>query len=76
MNETIRLWINDVVGEATNRFYTFRGLVDYDSLSTKLKSELISNILEASFAKVVPQCVSPRLDSEPDLVVGGIPLEI
>ena len=76
MNETIRLWINDVVGEATNRFYTFRGLVDYDSLSTKLKSELISNILEASFAKVVPQCISPRLDSEPDLVVGGIPLEI
>ena len=68
--------LSSVLEETNARFKTFKSVVDYKSLSTKLKSELISNMLEASFAKVVPDVVSPFADSEPDLYVKGIPLEI
>jgi hypothetical protein len=65
-----------VVEDVNKRFKTLKSALDYDSLSTKLKSELISSILETAFASVVPNVISPKLDREPDLRVFGEPLEI
>jgi hypothetical protein len=76
IKEYIQNYLPDVMEEANNRFKIFKSVVDYDSLSTKLKSELISNMLEASFSKVVPHVISPFTDGEPDLYVMGNPLEI
>ena len=76
MREYILSYLPQVVEEANNRFKIFKSVVDYGSLSTKLKSELISNMLEASFSKVVPDVVSPFSDGEPDLYVKGTALEI
>jgi hypothetical protein len=49
MREYILSYLPQVIEEANNRFKIFKSVVDYGSLSTKLKSELISNMLEASF---------------------------
>ena len=68
--------LNDVIFEANKRFQTFKSVVEYSTLSTKLKSELISNMLEASFASVAPEIEAPFSDNEPDLRVMGNPLEI
>lgn len=76
IKEYIESYLPQVLEEANNRFKVFKSVVEYDSLSTKLKSELISNMLEASFSKVVPNVVSPFSDGEPDLWVDGNPLEI
>ena len=76
IKQHIKSYLPQVLEEANNRFKIFKSVVDYDSLSTKLKSELISNMLEASFSKVVPDVVSPFTDGEPDLYVKGSPLEI
>jgi hypothetical protein len=76
IKEHIQSYLHQVLEEANNRFKIFKSVVDYNSLSTKLKSELISNMLEASFSKVVPGVVSPFSDGEPDLWVKGKPLEI
>jgi hypothetical protein len=76
MREYILSYLPQVVEEANNRFKIFKSVVDYGSLSTKLKSELISNMLEASFSKVVPEVISPFSDGEPDLYVKGTALEI
>ena len=76
MREYILSYLPQGVEEANNRFKIFKSVVDYGSLSTKLKSELISNMLEASFSKVVPEVVSPFSDGEPDLYVKGTALEI
>ena len=76
IKQHIQNYLPQVLEEANNRFKIFKSVVDYDSLSTKLKSELISNMLEASFSKVVPDVVSPFSDGEPDLWVKGNALEI
>ena len=68
--------LSDVIFEANKRFQTFKSVVEYSTLSTKLKSELISNMLEASFASVVPEIEAPFSDNEPDLRVMGSSLEI
>ena len=65
-----------MVGEANQRFGKLKSAVDYHTISTKLKSELISNILEASFQIVIDEVQAPLSDNAPDLLVGGIPLEI
>jgi hypothetical protein len=74
--QTIQKNIYDVVGEANQRFGKLKSAVDYHTVSTKLKSELISNILEASFQIVIDEVQAPLSDNAPDLLVGGIPLEI
>jgi hypothetical protein len=76
ITEYISNYLPQVVEEANTRFKIFKSVVDYGSLSTKLKSELISNMLEASFSKVVPDVISPFSDGEPDLYVKGTTLEI
>lgn len=76
IKEYISNYLPQVVEEANTRFKIFKSVVDYGSLSTKLKSELISNMLEASFSKVVPDVISPFSDGEPDLYVKGTALEI
>lgn len=65
-----------VLTETNTRFKIFKSVVDYKSLSTKLKSELISNMLEASFSSVAPDTESPFSDNQPDLLIMGMPLEI
>jgi hypothetical protein len=76
MLHTIQKNISDVICEANQRFGKLKSAVDYHTISTKLKSELISNILEASFQTVIDEVQAPLSDSEPDLLVGGTPLEI
>jgi len=65
-----------VVEEANIRWRNLKTSVDYDKLSTKLKSELISNILEASFESVGDNIEAPLSDDMADLVVNGENLEI
>ncbi len=74
--ETIKQHLPDVIEESNKRFQTFKSAIDYDSLSTKLKSELISNMLEAAFKQVVPNTIAPLSDHEPDLYVNDQALEI
>ena len=76
VKQYIESYLPEVLNECNSRFKTFKSVVDYNSLSTKLKSELISNMLETSFSKVVPNTIAPLQDSEPDLMVKGVPLEI
>jgi hypothetical protein len=76
MVELINSYIDDVIAETNKRFRTFKSVVEYSTLSTKLKSELISNMLEASFSSIIPGVKSPFSDNEPDLWVMEIPLEI
>ena len=76
MIELLQNHLSDVIIEANKRFRTFKTVVEYSTLSTKLKSELISNMLEASFASVVPEVTAPFSDNEPDLWVVSTPLEI
>ncbi len=76
VKEYIERYLPEVLRECNSRFKTFKSVVDYESLSTKLKSELISNMLEASFSKVVPDVTAPLQDNQPDLLVKNIPLEI
>jgi hypothetical protein len=76
MLHTIQKNISDVIFEANQRFEKLKSAVDYHTISTKLKSELISNILEASFQTVIDEVYAPLSDSEPDLLVSGTPLEI
>ena len=76
MIEILQKHLSDVITEANIRFNIFKTVVEYSTLSTKLKSELISNMLEASFASVVPEITAPFSDNEPDLWVVSTPLEI
>ena len=74
--ETIRLHLDDVIEESNKRFETFKTAIDYSTLSTKLKSELISNMLEAAIQEVVPDTIAPLSDHEPDLYIKEQALEI
>lgn len=65
-----------VLEDANRRFKTLKTAVEYSTISTKLKSELISNILEAAFSSVISEVEAPLSDSMPDLMVNGVPLEI
>jgi hypothetical protein len=76
MIELLQNHLSSVIAETNKRFNTFRTVVEYSTLSTKLKSELISNMLEASFASVVPEVTAPFSDNEPDLWIVSTPLEI
>jgi len=76
MIELLQNHLSSVITETNKRFNTFRTVVEYSTLSTKLKSELISNMLEASFASVVPEVTAPFSDNEPDLWIVSTPLEI
>ena len=76
IKETITFYLPAIIKEANKRFKIFKSAIEYSSLSTKLKSELISNILEASVKKVVPCSIAPLSDHEPDLIINNIPLEI
>lgn len=76
IREYVKKHLAGVLEDANHRFKTLKTALDYDSLSTKLKSELISNILETSFSTIVPNVVSPKLDREPDLRIFGRPCEI
>jgi hypothetical protein len=52
MIEILQNYLSDVIDEANKRIKTLKSAVEYSTISTKLKSELISNILEASFQSV------------------------
>jgi len=48
----------------------------YDKLSTKLKSELLSNMVESTFEDTIKGVFAPTKDSEADLQFLNKPLEI
>lgn len=74
--QILKQHLPNVILEADKRFQTFKSAIDYSTLSTKLKSEIISNLLEASFKEVVPNTIAPLSDHEPDLYIDNEPLEI
>jgi hypothetical protein len=48
----------------------------YDKLSTKLKSELLSNMVESTFEDTISGVIAPTKDSEADVIIDTKPLEI
>lgn len=76
MKDTIKTYLPQVIQEVNHRLSVLKTVVDWVSFSTKLKSELISNIVETSFSIVVPNAVDPKKDAEPDLYIDGHALEL
>ena len=48
----------------------------YEKLSTKLKSEILSNLIEAAVEESVNEVSAPTKDHMPDLLMNSKPLEI
>ncbi len=76
MKDTIKHHLPQVITEVDKRLSVLKSVTDWQSFSTKLKSELISNIVETSFATIIPNTVDPKRDAEPDLYIDDKPLEI
>lgn len=76
MKDKIKYYLPDVLTETNRRLFVLKEVADWKKFSTKLKSELISNIVETSFSSIVPGVTDPKKDSEPDLYVDGVPLEL
>ena len=76
MIHRVKQHLPQVIEEVNRRLVLIKEVTDWESFSTKLKSELISNIVETSFESIVPNIVAPKMDSEPDLIVDGKPLEL
>lgn len=77
INKTkIRNILPDVETAFQERFSNLQNAVQYSDLSVKLRSELISNLIEASFASAADEIEAPLNDHKADLFVDGKPLEI
>lgn len=76
MKSIIKEYLPQILGEVERRVIVLKEVADWETLSTKLKSELISNIIETTFSSIVPNTYDPKKDSEPDLYVNGEALEI
>jgi len=76
MKDTIKQYLPQVITEVDKRLSVLKSVTDWQSFSTKLKSELISNIVETSFATIIPNTVDPKRDAEPDLYIDDKPLEL
>lgn len=76
MKHIIKQHLDQILEEAEKRINKSKETIDWEKLSTKLKSELISNIIETSFSTIVPHTYDPKKDSEPDLYIHETPLEI
>ena len=76
MKDKIKAHLPQVISEVNNRLSVLKSVTDWESFSTKLKSELISNIVETSFASIVPNTKDPKKDAEPDLYIDDKPLEL
>lgn len=76
MKDTINYYLTEIIEDVERRLSTVKEVLDWNSFSTKLKSELISSMWETSFSYIVPNTISPKLDSEPDLYLESQPLEL
>lgn len=76
MLRKIKNHLPQVIEEVNRRLSLVKEVTDWESFSTKLKSELISNIVETSFSTIVPNTTAPKMDSEPDLIIDTKPLEL
>lgn len=76
MKKTVKKYLPKILKEVERRVSILKEVADWETLSTKLKSELISNIIETTFSSIVPNTYDPKKDSEPDLYVNGKSLEI
>tara|TARA_Y100000034_G_scaffold66998_1_gene80851 strand:+ start:177 stop:677 length:501 start_codon:yes stop_codon:yes gene_type:complete len=76
MKKKLKRYLPEILKDMNDRLNTFKSVVEYNSLSTKLKSELISNMFESSISDIVPNAVAPLKDHEPDLFIDIEPLEL
>lgn len=72
----VRSNLNEIIEKTNEKVKIQRKLLDWNKISTKLKSELISNFLETSFSEVLSEVEAPKSDHLPDLLVKKEPLEI
>ena len=68
--------LDEIIKKTNQKVKTLKTLLDYNSISTKLKSELISNFLETSFQEVLDEVEAPKSDHLPDLLIKEDALEI
>jgi len=76
MKTILKEYMNGVETDLQKRIKQLKVAIEWDKLSTKLKSELISNALEAAMSKVIPNCEAPTVDSKSDVYINGVALEI
>lgn len=76
MKYIIKKYLPKILSEVSRRVEILKEVADWETLSTKLKSELISNIIETTFSSIVPNTYDPKKDDEPDLYLNGESLEI
>lgn len=72
----IKEHVDDVIDNVNRRYQDLQKAITYDALPNKLRSTLMSNMLEAAMADIMPDTVSPFTDHEPDLYVKDTALEI
>lgn len=68
------LWM--ILEEVNRRIRLIKESANWSRLTTKLKSEFISNLVGTVMSEMITDCYSPQLDSEPDLIMYGEPLEL
>jgi hypothetical protein len=75
MKDKIEYYLPEVIEDVERRLRTVKQVLDWDSFSTKLKSELISSVWETSFS-LLPNVIAPKIDNLPDLYMDDLPLEL
>ena len=80
MNTKITNLLNNNLSEIESRlnkgFKDYKSIPGYEKHSTKLKSEILSNLIESVVSELITEAVAPGKDHMADLIVDGTPLEI
>jgi hypothetical protein len=80
LNTKITNLLNNNLSEIESRlnkgFKDYKSIPGYDKHSTKLKSEILSNLIESVVSELITEAVAPGKDHMADLIVDGTPLEI
>ena len=75
MQTILQQYLRPVLAQTVQDFELFQQKLG-NRISTKLRSEIISALLQNAFAQIVPNARSGTSDREADVYVNGIPLEI
>ena len=76
MKDTIKQYLPQAIIEVEKNLSKLKSGSNWQSFSTKIKSELISNAVEKSFATIIPNTVAPARDAKADLYINGKSLEL
>tara|TARA_R100000005_G_C4883335_1_gene133877 strand:+ start:70 stop:582 length:513 start_codon:yes stop_codon:yes gene_type:complete len=80
LNKKITKLLSDNLSEINSKlnegFEDYKSIPGYDKHSTKLKSEILSNLIESVVSDLLKEAIAPGVDHMADLIVDGTPLEI